>query len=79
MGAHLLMLSFFETKTYPTSLLGRKRVTLVLHTGQVAWAIRRPLGVSLTVPSLIVYFLRHLTLKRTCQHLSVQWIFFTLT
>ena len=42
-------------------LLERKRVILVPHTGQVPWAIVRPLAVSLIVASLAVRVVRHLT------------------
>ena len=41
--------------------LGRKRVTLVLQTGQVPWAILRPFSVSLTSPLATCLFSRHLT------------------
>ena len=51
----------FRKGVTPLYLLGRKRVTLVLHTGQVPWAILRPLAASLTVPLFTLTFLRHLT------------------
>ena len=43
------------------SLLERKRVTVVPHTGHGPLAIRRPVAVSSTLPSFTCRFSRHLT------------------
>ena len=45
-GVYLGMLSFSKPEPYPVFSFGRKRVTLVLQTGQVPWAIRRPVVVT---------------------------------
>jgi hypothetical protein len=47
--------------TYLTSLLERKRVTVVPHSGQGPLAIGRPLDVCSTLPSFTFRFVRHLT------------------